>query len=201
MIGMPDALSHAENADHGLICYAEGNDGYRWRKPDLRLAGQKIWPGNNALSLPGFVMGVVPALPATGAKYLGCFVLMAPEDEFPYHPDVRFNRIGTYLLASDDGLRWRNVMDGSVLSHGLPIPHMPRAFGGSLAIDQKIHGNFIVRFDSAKDAEEVLGDTKQIASFLDDSFTIDHDGADLKMQFTVSPETARKRLRSLGTDW
>jgi hypothetical protein len=115
---MPDALSHTEGADHGLICYAESGDGYRWRKPDLRLAGQKTWPGNNLLSLPGFVMGVVPALPATGAKYLGCFVLMAPEADLPYAPEIRFSGIGTYILASDDGLRWRNTMDGYVLSHG-----------------------------------------------------------------------------------
>jgi len=35
-----------------------------------RITGQKRYPGNNLLSLPSAVMGVVPALPGSDAKYL-----------------------------------------------------------------------------------------------------------------------------------
>lgn len=115
---MPDAQSHGEYADHGLICYAQSDDGLAWRKPDLRLAAQRRWPGNNLLPMPGFVMGVAPALPAASAKYVAAMRLTAPEPDFPYPPEIPFKGVGTYILASDDGLHWRSLSDGPVATIG-----------------------------------------------------------------------------------
>ncbi len=108
----PDAASLDDVYDHSYVCYAESDDGIRWRKPDLRLAGQLRYPGNNLLPLPGFVMGVVRALPATGTRYLAACIVN------PYgralEPDIwgehfEFNGHGTYFFGSDDGLRWRQL--------------------------------------------------------------------------------------------
>lgn len=116
---MPDAQSHQEGPDHGLTCYAESDDGLNWRKPDLGITGQRRWPGNNLLPLPGFVMGVVPALPATGARYLAAVVQILPlEPDVCDVPGVKFSGSGTYIFASDDGLRWRNVTERPLLEHG-----------------------------------------------------------------------------------
>lgn len=116
---MPDALSYDENADHFLACYFESDDGLRWRKPDLRLTGQRRWPGNNLLPLPGVPMGVVPALSGAGYKYLAATVQIAPHE-----PDVTdacgftYSGPGTYLWASDDGLRWRQLTLKPPIAHG-----------------------------------------------------------------------------------
>lgn len=106
---MPDVVSHRENADHFYVCYAESEDGIRWHKSDLRLTGQRRYPGNNLLPLPGCVMGVVPALPATGARYLAACIVPGghtPESDI-WGDAFTFNGYGTYFFASDDGVRWR----------------------------------------------------------------------------------------------
>jgi len=115
---MPDALSHAENADHFYAAYAESDDGIHWRKPDLKITGQERFPGNNLLSLPGAVMGVVRALPGAEWKYLAAVTQLGLEkgvsEEFGYQD----NGGGTYLYVSDDGLHWRQLTKEPVSQQG-----------------------------------------------------------------------------------
>jgi hypothetical protein len=99
-MAMPDARKDDASPDHPVVCYAESADGIHWQKPDLRFTGQRRYPGNNLLPLPGAIMGVVPALPETGAKYLACTIPIGPLDEdicdrFGYE----FNGPGTYFWA------------------------------------------------------------------------------------------------------
>jgi len=63
--------------------------------------------------LPGVVMGVVPALPATGARYLATCIVIVPAGK-QREPDIwgegfEYNGAGTYFFASDDGLQWRQL--------------------------------------------------------------------------------------------
>ncbi|MHB0934746.1 MAG: hypothetical protein ACYC6A_00005, partial [Armatimonadota bacterium] len=116
---MPDAGSHAEEADHYLSAYAESEDGVTWRKPDLGLTGQQQYPGNNLLPLPGVPMGVVPAPPETGAKYLTDTIITRPLD--PGITDqwgFTYRGNGTYFFLSDDGLRWRQITLDPVVQEG-----------------------------------------------------------------------------------
>jgi len=114
---MPEPQSHGENADHGLTCYAESEDGIRWHKPDLRITGQHRYPGNNLLTLPGFCMGVVRALPGSDFKYLTATTQIGPlEPDVCDVPENNYQGGGTYIFASDDGLRWRQLT--RVLCHG-----------------------------------------------------------------------------------
>jgi hypothetical protein len=114
---MPDAHSHEEDADHFYTAYAESDDGIRWHKPDLKITGQRKYPGNNLLSLPGVVMGVVPALPGTGAKYVAAVIHYGLEEDisegFGYT-----NTRGTAIFASDDGLHWRQLTPEAVAQQG-----------------------------------------------------------------------------------
>lgn len=114
---MPDALSHDEDPDHMYSAYAESDDGIHWRKPDLKITGQSRYPGNNLLSLPGCVMGVVPALPSSGAKYLAAVIqygLEADISEGFGYKDYR----GTTIFASHDGLNWRQLMPEALAQQG-----------------------------------------------------------------------------------
>ncbi|MGB9642170.1 MAG: hypothetical protein ACP5JO_02910 [Candidatus Ratteibacteria bacterium] len=40
----PGARSYSENADHFYTAYAESTDGICWKKPDLKITAQDIWP-------------------------------------------------------------------------------------------------------------------------------------------------------------
>ena len=114
---MPDAESHAENADHGFVCYAESEDGLRWRKPDLGITGQHRYPGNNLLTLPGFCMGVVRALPGSEHEYLAACVQILPlEPDIADVPGNSFDGGGTFIFGSDDGLHWRQL--ARICRHG-----------------------------------------------------------------------------------
>src|SRR5262249_51557891 len=110
-----------EPPDRPLVCYAESEDGTHWRKPDLKITGQRRFPGNNLLTIPGVIMGVVPALPGTNAKYLACTITypvpLEPDvTDVPGNPDAMKGEGGTHIFASDDGLHWRHVT--KVLQHG-----------------------------------------------------------------------------------
>jgi len=113
--------SVTEQTDLPTVCYAESEDGIHWRKPDLKLTGQRLYPGNNILAIPGAPCGVVPALPGTDTKYLACTITYAiplEEDiqDVPGIPDPLGGGNGTQIWASDDGLRWRHVT--RILAHG-----------------------------------------------------------------------------------
>jgi hypothetical protein len=113
----PDALSYDENADVWLSCYAESDDGIVWRKPDLGITGQKRYPGNNLLTLPGSCQGVVRALPGSDYKYLAVCIQTLPLK--PGITDVPGNSNddrGTFIFGSDDGLHWKKIT--KVCQHG-----------------------------------------------------------------------------------
>ncbi|MBI4024084.1 MAG: hypothetical protein HY360_03830 [Verrucomicrobia bacterium] len=120
-LSMPDPESYNDCADHSFASYAESDDGVHWRKPDLGITGQNRYPGNNLLPLPGHMTSVVPALPKTGAKYLAATVQINPLE-----PDItaekkwgfKYHGGGTYLWASDDGFRWRQLTEKPLIIHG-----------------------------------------------------------------------------------
>lgn len=116
---MADAGSHGEDADHWMTCYAESDDGIHWRKPDLKLTGQKRWPGNNLIKLPCCIMNVVRPLPNMDCKYLALVLQKAPlERDVSDSGDIEFNGGGMYLFGSEDGLRWRQMTKHPITQHG-----------------------------------------------------------------------------------
>lgn len=120
---MPGIESLDENADVPLAAYAESDDGVHWRKPDLGLAGQRRWPGNNLLDIPGGLASVDLALPGLGWKYVGLGVQVLPLhpgvfDTGALRDAVAYSGPGTYLYGSDDGLSWRQITRHPVVQHG-----------------------------------------------------------------------------------
>jgi hypothetical protein len=117
---MPGFSGRKEDArcDVPLAAYFESDDGVHWRKPDLKLTGQKRWPGNNLLKIPTGV-GVVRALPGAGFKFLGLTIQIGPL--YPGVADVKsneFNGTGTYLYGSDDGIEWTQMTKYPMVRHG-----------------------------------------------------------------------------------
>ncbi len=111
-IRVPD--HHKEQSDLPMTCYAESDDGIHWRKPDLKITGQRRYPGNNLLSLPGAPTSVVLALPGADSKYLAStFMYPIPLEpdvqDVPGNPDPLKGNNRTHIWASDDGLHWRHV--------------------------------------------------------------------------------------------
>jgi hypothetical protein len=103
-----------EQCDLPMVCYGESDDGIHWRKPDLKITGQHRYPGNNLLSLPGAITGVVHTLPGADSKYLAStFMYPIPLErdvqDVPGNPDPLKGGHGTHIWASDDGLHWRHV--------------------------------------------------------------------------------------------
>lgn len=116
---IPDASDYGENVDHWLVCYAESDDGVRWRKPDLKLVGHNRWPGNNLIPLPGCVIGVERALPQAGCKYVAASIQIAPlEPDVCDNAGLEFNGGGTYMFGSDDGLHWHQLTKYPIIQHG-----------------------------------------------------------------------------------
>lgn len=115
---MPDASHQDKDPDHWVTCYAESEDGIRWRKPDLKITGQNRWPGNNLAGLPGCVMSVVYALPNAGCKYLALTLHKWPEPEPDVCTGVKLNGPGMYLFGSEDGLRWHQITKNPIIQHG-----------------------------------------------------------------------------------
>lgn len=116
---MPGIGSLDENCDIWLSSYAESEDGIHWVKPDLGLAAQQRWPGNNILKLPGCVMSVRRPLPAMGCRYLA----MTIQVDKPYpgvcdDGSVAYHGPGDYLFGSDDGLHWFQLTKNPIIQHG-----------------------------------------------------------------------------------
>ena len=116
---MPSIGGLDENADVWLTAYIESDDGFVWRKPNLRITGQDRWPGNNLLKLPGCIMSVVRPLHGAGFRYLAATIQIAP----PYpgvcdDGSVIYNGNGTYLFASDDGFEWKQITANPIIVHG-----------------------------------------------------------------------------------
>jgi hypothetical protein len=120
-ICMPEAESHDENADHNFTCYAESDDGIHWRKPDLGITAQQRYPGNNLLPLPGHVIGVVPALPKTGSKYLAATIQINPLE-----PDITDQKKWGFHYNGDELFVNARCPEGRIrvalLEHGTTKP-------------------------------------------------------------------------------
>jgi hypothetical protein len=111
-IRVPD--HHKEQCDLPMTGYAESDDGIHWHKPDLKITGQRRYPGNNLLSLPGVPNSIVHALPGANSKYLATtFMYPIPLEpdvqDVPGNPDPQKGGRGTHIWESDDGLHWRHV--------------------------------------------------------------------------------------------
>ncbi|MBI4028475.1 MAG: hypothetical protein HY360_26045 [Verrucomicrobia bacterium] len=116
---MPGIGSLKENCDVWLTGYVESEDGIHWHKPDLKITGQKRWPGNNLMKLPGCVMSVVRPLPGAGCKFLALTIQTAPlYSGVTDDGSCEFHGGGTYLFGSDDGLRWRQISKYPMVQHG-----------------------------------------------------------------------------------
>lgn len=116
----PEAVSHDEYVDSNLPTYAESHDGIHWEKPDLGMAYQKRYPGNNIIVLPGAMQSVVRALPGSNAKYLAATTVSGPLTRGYTAGVSNFNfiGIGVYIFASDDGFNWRQLSQRAVVQHG-----------------------------------------------------------------------------------
>jgi len=115
---MPDANDYEANADYMLTAYAESDDGIHWVKPDLKLTSQQRFPGNNIVPLPGAVMGVVRAQPGADFKYLAVSIQITSLEKDVDASGLSYNGPGTYLFASDDGFRWRQLTEKPLIQHG-----------------------------------------------------------------------------------
>ncbi|MBM3891615.1 MAG: hypothetical protein FJ388_21085 [Verrucomicrobia bacterium] len=104
-------------ASHPLFCcYAESDDGIRWRKPEVGLHEFKGSKKNNIVMVPG-PAGSAVADPGHPAVF---------KDENPDAPaDARYKAIirsakphGLLAFKSPDGLRWTPMADGPVITQG-----------------------------------------------------------------------------------
>jgi hypothetical protein len=99
-----------------FCCYAESDDGIRWRKPELGLHEFKGSKKNNIVMVPGKA-GSATADPGHPAVF---------KDENPDAPaDARYKAIirsakphGLLAFKSPDGLRWTPMADGPVITKG-----------------------------------------------------------------------------------
>lgn len=97
-------------------CYAESDDGIRWRKPEVGLHGFKGSKKNNIVMVPGKA-GSAVADPGHPAVF---------KDENPDAPaDARYKAIirsakphGLLAFKSPDGVRWTPMSDGPVITQG-----------------------------------------------------------------------------------
>jgi hypothetical protein len=99
-----------------FCCYAESDDGIRWRKPELGLHEFKGSKKNNIVMVPGKA-GSAVADPGHPAVF---------KDENPDAPaDARYKAIirsskprGLLAFKSADGLHWTPMSDGPVITEG-----------------------------------------------------------------------------------
>ncbi len=97
-------------------CYAESNDGVRWRKPELGLHEFRGSKKNNIVMAPG-PAGSAVADPGHPAVF---------KDDNPDAPaDARYKAIirsakphGLLAFKSPDGLRWAPMSDGPIITQG-----------------------------------------------------------------------------------
>ncbi|MCX7705094.1 MAG: hypothetical protein N2115_02395 [bacterium] len=112
----PSAKSYSENADHFYSAYAESTDGINWKKPDLKITAQDIWPGNNLLALPGAVQGVVRGLPGSKYKYYAIVIQISKPEPGITDKGGAIDERGTILFGSNDGLQWQRIK--KIVQHG-----------------------------------------------------------------------------------
>lgn len=89
----PSAKTYSENADHMYSAYAESTDGIVWKKPDLKITAQNIWPGNNLLGLPGAIQGITRGLPGSRYRYYAIVIQISkPESQASLISAVRLKK-------------------------------------------------------------------------------------------------------------
>lgn len=99
-----------------FCCYAESDDGIRWRKPELGLHEFKGSTKNNIVMVPGKA-GAATSDPGHPAVF---------KDENPDAPaDARYKAVirsskphGLLVFKSPDGLHWTPMSDGPVITQG-----------------------------------------------------------------------------------
>ena len=95
---------------HAFVCYAESADGISWERPSLGLVEFEGSKDNNII------------WDGIGTTTFAVFLDENPDCE----PDARYkafvagtpNRKGLYPLGSPDGLRWRLLRDGPIITDG-----------------------------------------------------------------------------------
>jgi hypothetical protein len=102
--------------DRSFLCYAESDDGIRWRKPELGLHEFQGSKANNIVMVPR-QFGDLKADPGHVAVF---------KDENPDAPaEARYKAIirsggkrGLYVFQSADGFRWKPMSDAPVITAG-----------------------------------------------------------------------------------
>ncbi|MCM8817161.1 MAG: hypothetical protein NC913_06605 [Candidatus Omnitrophica bacterium] len=112
----PSAKDYSENPDHFYSAYAESTDGINWRKPDLKITAQHIWPGNNLLALPGAIQGVVKGLPGSKYKYYAIVIQISKPEPGITDKCGAIDERGTILFGSNDGFQWQRIK--KIVAHG-----------------------------------------------------------------------------------
>jgi hypothetical protein len=106
--GLPQAGADGSAAE--VTCYAESTDGRRWDRPELGLFEHEGSKANNLVlaGMPPFSHNFCPMLdPRAGV----------PGDQ-RYKALAGTGRTGLHAFASGDGLRWRKLGDGPVITQG-----------------------------------------------------------------------------------
>lgn len=106
------------DAHPGYCCYAESDDGIRWRKPELKLVDFRGSQANNIVLASGPLGGV-----ELDAAHPAVF-----KDENPAAPaEARYKAVvrsgskqahGLWALQSPDGFRWRPMSGAPVITEG-----------------------------------------------------------------------------------
>ena len=91
-----------------VTCYAESRDGIHWTKPEL---GLFEWDGSKANNI---------VLDGLGTHCFVAFRDMNPNcaPEARYKGISRGNPKGLYVFQSPDGIRWKQITDKPVITHG-----------------------------------------------------------------------------------
>lgn len=106
--GLPRAGVDGSAAE--VTCYAESTDGVRWDRPELGLFEHDGSRANNIIlaGMPPFSHNFCP--------------MLDPRPDVPadrrYKALAGTGRTGLHAFASDDGIRWRRLGDGPVITQG-----------------------------------------------------------------------------------
>jgi len=112
----PSAKGYSENPDHFYTAYAESTDGIVWKKPDLKITAQDIWPGNNLLGLPGAIQGVARGLPGSRYRYYSIVIQISKPEPGITDKCGAIDERGTILFGSNDGFQWQRIK--KIITHG-----------------------------------------------------------------------------------
>jgi len=133
------------------ICYAESDDGIRWRKPSVGIYKFKDYPGNNILHWRNGIVFLDPKERDPSKRFKSLF----------YHRPPNFEVEGLYLYASGDGIHWRRLSDRWVMpirEHRRTRPFQAAFRGGRFRLPDNGVNNVSVYYDANLD--KYVGDVK-----------------------------------------